>query len=160
MPLLFRETMAQAAETVGADWSDVEPGGRRTLRRHVARDAVLIGALTLVLLLVALAARTHDSAPVTDAVPTAEDTSASSAEEVVRKKKQPAGKARKASKSAAPVPVSDGSGDLVVLSGQGSGGAGGTGGAPHRSRPARSGSTAARRTREAAASRSRSWPRP
>ena len=65
VPLLFRETMARAAETVGADWSDVDRagGGRRSLGRHVARDAVLIGALTLVLLFVALAAKTHDTDP-------------------------------------------------------------------------------------------------
>ena len=131
VPLLFRETMARAAETVGADWSDVDRagGGRRSLGRHVARDAVLIGALTLVLLFVALAAKTHDTEPVTDAIPTAEDTPAAAAGEVVRKKKQQAGKKDKPKKGAAPALVSGESGEVVVLSGQSSGGADGTGGA-------------------------------
>jgi RNA polymerase sigma-70 factor, ECF subfamily len=124
-PLLFRETMARAAETVGADWSDVGAGERPSLRRHIARDAVLIGALTLVLLFVALAAKTHDTAPVTDALPTAEDTTASAVKKVVRKKKHQAKKAHAAKKSAAPTLVADESGAPAVLPSEGSSGSGG-----------------------------------
>ena len=46
----------------GATWA--EDGRGRRVRRHVARDVALIGTLTLlVLLFVALAAKTHDAAP-------------------------------------------------------------------------------------------------
>ena len=124
-PLLFRETMAQAAETVGADWSDVGLGERVSLRRHMARDAVLIGTLTLVLLLGALAAQTHNKAPVTNAVPAAENTSASAAKKVVREKKHRAKKAHSAKKSVAPALVADESAEPTLLPSQGSNDAGG-----------------------------------
>ena len=122
-------------------------GGRR-LRRHVARDAVLIGVLTVVLLFVALAAKTHDTAPVTDAVPAAEDTSAAAEKEVVRKQKQPAKKARRAKKSAAPALVVDESGEPIMLSSGGSDGSG----APAPQEPSR-------KIRVDRGSEKGSWPR-
>ncbi len=121
VPLLFRETMAQAAETVGADWSDVGRDGRGSLRRHLARDVALISTLTLLVLLVALAAKTHDGIPVSDAVPAAEDTSAPAAKEVVQKKHR-ARKVRRAKQSAAPALVSDEAGESILLTGEGSDG--------------------------------------
>ena len=121
-PLLFRETMAQAAETVGADWSDVGEDGRGPVRRHLARDVALIGTLTLLVLLVALAAKTHDGIPVSDAVPAAEDTSAAATKEVVRKKKQQARRVRRAKQNAAPALVPDAAGEPTVLTGEGSDG--------------------------------------
>ena len=84
----------------------------------------MIGVLTVVLLFVALAAKTHDTAPVTDAVPAAEDTSAAAEKEVVRKKKHPAKKARRAKKSAAPTLVVNESGEPIILSSGGSDGSG------------------------------------
>jgi RNA polymerase sigma-70 factor (ECF subfamily) len=75
-PLLFRDTVAHAAEAVGADWSDVSARGRPSLAGHARRDIALIGALTLVLFFIAFAAKTHEDAAVTDAVPVSEETAA------------------------------------------------------------------------------------
>jgi RNA polymerase sigma-70 factor, ECF subfamily len=91
-PVLFRETMASAAEAAGEDWSDViarheaaaggaagpgAAGARGSLLRHRRRDAVLIGLIALVLVVVVFAGATGDDnppeapAPVADVVPAA-----------------------------------------------------------------------------------------
>jgi RNA polymerase sigma factor (sigma-70 family) len=94
-PVLFRETMASAAEAAGEDWSDViarheaaaggaagagaagAPGARASLLRHRRRDALLIGLIALVLVVVVFAGATGDDnppeapAPVADEVPAA-----------------------------------------------------------------------------------------
>jgi RNA polymerase sigma factor (sigma-70 family) len=98
-PLLFRETLAEAAETVGADWGDViarhearrtapqglrarlkgAAGGGRSnsagasLRRHRRRDLALVGCLAIVLLLVGFAAGLGDGSKVEEAVPVADE---------------------------------------------------------------------------------------
>jgi hypothetical protein len=98
-PLLFRETLASAAEAVGADWSDVAarheartgtrglrarfravgasgapPGSARaSLRRHRRRDLALIGGLAAVLLLALFATGLRDSVPVEDTQPMADE---------------------------------------------------------------------------------------
>lgn len=133
VPLLFRETMAQAAETVGADWSDVAEDRRGSLRRHMARDVALITTLTLLVLLVALASKTHDGIPVSDAVPASEATSAPAAKKAVRKQKHRARKVRRAKQSAAPALVSDAAGESILLTGGGSDGSA----APAPQRPSR-----------------------
>src|ERR687895_1524540 len=88
-PLLFRETMAQAAELVGSDWSETiarhearrtggaaaatggAPGAgagsssaRAAILRHRRRDLTLIGLLTCVLTLVVLVGAASDDDPV------------------------------------------------------------------------------------------------
>jgi RNA polymerase sigma-70 factor, ECF subfamily len=81
-PLLFRETMAQAAELVGADWSDViarhesrtAAGGAGTgVLRHRRLDLVLVGLLALALVLVVFVGPTTDSNPLEAIVPAAEE---------------------------------------------------------------------------------------
>jgi RNA polymerase sigma factor (sigma-70 family) len=98
-PLLFRETMAQAAEHVGADWSEAiarhearrgAAGGasaagaagaspesaRAAFRRHRRRDLTLVGVLTLLLVLVVLVAAAGDGDPVDVVAPAEEPASA------------------------------------------------------------------------------------
>jgi RNA polymerase sigma factor (sigma-70 family) len=89
-PLLFRETMAHAAELVGADWSDTiarreaKRGGaaagasgsapesaRAAFRRHRRRDLTLIGVLTCLLVLVVLVGAASDDDPGEGVVPAA-----------------------------------------------------------------------------------------
>jgi RNA polymerase sigma factor (sigma-70 family) len=93
-PLLFRETMAQAAEHVGADWS--ETIARREARRgaaagagargaaflrHRRRNLVAAGVLAFVLALVVLVGASSDDDPVGTVVPAAEEAPAEAAEE-------------------------------------------------------------------------------
>jgi RNA polymerase sigma factor (sigma-70 family) len=105
-PVLFRETMAQAAEHVGTDWSEAiarhearRTGGaaaaaggaagagagassaRAAILRHRRRDLTLIGLLTCVLTLVVLVGAASDDDPVESAVPAAEEEQAVAAEE-------------------------------------------------------------------------------
>src|SRR5918997_1730102 len=93
-PVLFRETIAQAAELVGADWSETiarheakRTGGaaaaaggaagagagassaRAAILRHRRRDLTLIGLLTCLLVLVVLVGRASDDDPVESVVP-------------------------------------------------------------------------------------------
>lgn len=95
-PLLFRETMAQAAEHVGADWSEAiarhearRAGGaaaagggavgvgagaesaRAAILRHRRRDLTLVGLLTCLLVLVVLVGAASDDDPVERVVPAA-----------------------------------------------------------------------------------------
>src|SRR5918996_1241111 len=95
-PLLFRETMAQAAEHVGADWSEAiarhearrggggaAAGGgavgvgtgaesaRAAILRHRRRDLTLVGLLTCLLVLVVLVGAASDDDPVETVVPAA-----------------------------------------------------------------------------------------
>jgi RNA polymerase sigma factor (sigma-70 family) len=97
-PLLFRETMARAAEHVGADWSDtvarhearrgIAPaaaaggaagagagagGARAAILRHRRRDLTLIGVLTCLLVLVVLVGATSENDPAPVVVPAAEE---------------------------------------------------------------------------------------
>jgi RNA polymerase sigma factor (sigma-70 family) len=99
-PLLFRETMARAAESVGADWSGTiarhearrgvagaAAGGARgaggaatgagsaraAILRRRRRDLTFIGLLTCLLLLVVLVAATSEDDPVETAVPAADE---------------------------------------------------------------------------------------
>jgi RNA polymerase sigma factor (sigma-70 family) len=98
-PLLFRETMAQAAELVGADWSETiarhearrgggaaaaaggAAGGaaagagsaRAAILRHRRRDLTLVGLLTCVLVLVVLVGATSEDDPIAPAVPAADE---------------------------------------------------------------------------------------
>jgi RNA polymerase sigma factor (sigma-70 family) len=105
-PLLFRETMAQAAEHVGADWSETiarhearrgggaaAAGGgavgvgagagsaRAALLRHRRRDLTLIGVLTCLLVLVVLVGAASDDDPVETVVPASDEGQAVVAEE-------------------------------------------------------------------------------
>ena len=104
-PLLFRETMAQAAEHVGADWSEAIARGearrgvgaaaaggaagagagsgsaRASILRHRRRDLTLIGLLTCVLVLVVLVGAASDDDPVESVVPAADEGQAVAAEE-------------------------------------------------------------------------------
>ena len=117
-PVLFRETMAEAAEAVGADWSDVaarrEAARGRTradrLRRgagrslsvngsspvlaHRRRDLVLIGVLTLALVVVVFAGATGDDQPPVSALNVA-DESAQEAEPEPGAPEDPAQAAKK-----------------------------------------------------------------
>lgn len=128
-PLMFRETVAHAAETVGADWSQVArpgrsrllPGGSPVLR-HMRRDLALVGALTLVLFFVALAAKTHEGAPVTDAVPAAEETPAATVKASDRKK--PAKKKARRVRKLAAAPLVVAPDEPLSLPGNGSDAAG------------------------------------
>jgi len=93
-PLLFRETMAEAAELVGADWSNVvarrsgprsaavpgaaggatagTEGARAAILRHRRLDLALIALLGLVLVLVVFVGPTSDDSPTSAVVPAAE----------------------------------------------------------------------------------------
>jgi RNA polymerase sigma-70 factor, ECF subfamily len=88
-PLLFKETMARAAELSGGDWTDVIESRRpsaaagaagpvgwwRLWRAHRRRDLVIVGLLVAVLLVVVFEAELHDEpAPPARAVPVAEET--------------------------------------------------------------------------------------
>jgi RNA polymerase sigma factor (sigma-70 family) len=93
-PLLFRETMARAAEHVGADWSEtiarreVRRGGaagaaggaggavgsaQAAMLRHRRRDLTLIGVLACLLVLVVLVGAASDDDPVGSLVPAADE---------------------------------------------------------------------------------------
>jgi RNA polymerase sigma factor (sigma-70 family) len=105
-PLLFRETMARAAEHVGADWSETiarhearrgagaaAAGGggvgvgagaesaRAAILRHRRRDLTLIGVLTCLLVLVVLVGAASDDDPVETVVPAAGEGQALAEEE-------------------------------------------------------------------------------
>jgi RNA polymerase sigma factor (sigma-70 family) len=101
-PLLFRETMAQAAELVGADWSETiarhearggvggaaaaggAAGGaaagtgtaRAAILRHRRRDLTLVGLLTCVLVLVVLVGATSEDDPIAPVVPAGDEVAA------------------------------------------------------------------------------------
>jgi RNA polymerase sigma factor (sigma-70 family) len=107
-PLLFRETLAQAAELVGADWSETIARGearrgagaaaaggaagagagsssaRAAILRHRRRDLTLIGLLTCVLMLVVLVGAASDDDPVVPVAPAADEEQAVVAEEEPR----------------------------------------------------------------------------
>lgn len=90
-PLLFRETMAEAAELVGADWSDVtarrearrsaaggapgadSEGARAAILRHRRLDLVLMALLGLALVLVVFVGPTGDDTPLDAIEPAAEE---------------------------------------------------------------------------------------
>jgi RNA polymerase sigma-70 factor (ECF subfamily) len=117
-PLLFRETMAHAAEAVGADWSDAiarhEPRFARTsaggggagaggatgsarasgLRRR-RLDLLLAAGLAAVLLLVVFSSALRDGTPVEKAAPVAEETPAAATEPALDEPKEPAKKQKK-----------------------------------------------------------------
>jgi RNA polymerase sigma factor (sigma-70 family) len=105
-PLLFRETMAHAAEHVGTDWSETiarhearrgggaaAAGGgavgagagagsaRAAILRHRRRNLTLIGVLTCLLVLVVLVGAASDDDPVERVVPAADEGQAVAAEE-------------------------------------------------------------------------------
>jgi RNA polymerase sigma factor (sigma-70 family) len=119
-PLLFRETMAQAAEHVGADWSEsiakgeakrglgtaAAAGGaagagaaagsaRAALLRHRRRDLTLIGLLTCLLVLGFLVGATSDDEPTAPVVPAGSEEEAVTAEEEPRAESGAEKKARK-----------------------------------------------------------------
>jgi RNA polymerase sigma factor (sigma-70 family) len=117
-PLLFRETMAQAAELVGADWSETiarhearrgggvaaSAGGagsgaaagtssaKAALLRHRRRDLTLVGLLTCLLVLVVLVGATSEDDPIAPVVP--------AADEVAPEEKEPAAGSPAAEKKA------------------------------------------------------------
>jgi RNA polymerase sigma factor (sigma-70 family) len=122
-PLLFRETMARAAEHVGADWSETiarhearrsglpaaAAGGaagagagagsaRAAILRHRRRDLTLIGLLTCLLVLVVLVGATSEDDPVRVVVPAAEGEPAVAAEEVSANERLDSAAAKKAAK--------------------------------------------------------------
>ena len=106
-PFLFRETMAEAAELVGADWSDVvarresaraasgpaagagagaagaagAEGARAAILRHRRLDLALMALLGLALVLVAFVGATSDDSPPTTLVPAADEAPPAPAEE-------------------------------------------------------------------------------
>jgi RNA polymerase sigma factor (sigma-70 family) len=105
-PLLFRETMAQAAEHVGADWSETIARGearrgvgsaaaaggaagagaaagsaRAALLRHRRRDLTLIALLTCLLVLGLLVGATSDDDPIAPVVPASDEEQAVTEEE-------------------------------------------------------------------------------
>jgi len=110
-PFLFRETMAQAAELVGTDWSDVvdrresarsaagaggagTEGARAAILRHRRLDVALMALLGLALVLVVFVGSTNDDPPTTPLVPAAEEQAAPVVEDEAAKpakKKQSAG---------------------------------------------------------------------
>jgi RNA polymerase sigma factor (sigma-70 family) len=117
-PLLFRETMAQAAELVGADWGETiarhearrgagaaAAGGaggaaagtsraRAAILRHRRRDLTLIGVLTCLLVLVVLVGAASDDDPVESVSP------ASSGDQAVAAEEEPAVRSGVAEKKA------------------------------------------------------------
>jgi RNA polymerase sigma factor (sigma-70 family) len=119
-PLLFRETMARAAEHLHANRSEAvarhEPrrgittqfggaatlghrfagGARAAILSHRRRDLTLIGVLTCLLVLVVLVGATSEDDPLPVTVPAAEEGQAVAAEE--EREAAPAAKAKKARK--------------------------------------------------------------
>lgn len=106
-PVLFRETMASAAEAAGEDWNDViarheaaaggavgagaagAPGARASLLRHRRRDALLIGLIALVLVVVVFAGATGDDNPTDAPAPVADEVPAAAAEKPRERKPKP-----------------------------------------------------------------------
>jgi RNA polymerase sigma factor (sigma-70 family) len=94
-PLLFRETMAAAAEAAGEDWSDVIErreaaggagasaggvlGALASVFRRRRRAMALIGVIALLLVVVVFAGATGDGPPTDDPVPVAEEAPAAPA---------------------------------------------------------------------------------
>jgi RNA polymerase sigma factor (sigma-70 family) len=121
-PVLFRETMAQAAELVGSDWSEAIARGearrgvgaaaaggaagaaagsgsaRAAILRHRRRDLTLIGLLTCVLVLVVLVGAASDDDPVQSVVPASGEEPAVAAEEEPRSRSGPPEKKAKKEK--------------------------------------------------------------
>jgi RNA polymerase sigma factor (sigma-70 family) len=132
-PLLFRETMAQAAEHVGADWSEAiarhearRAGGaaaagggavgvgagaesaRAAVLRHRRRDLMLIGLLTCLLVLVVLVGAASDDDPVERVVPASGEEQAVGEEEPVAgsdTSEKKAKKRRRERRAASPEPA-------------------------------------------------------
>ncbi len=134
-PLLFRETMARAAEQVAADRSDTTPGHepkrgvtaaaaggaggatagpgspRAAILRHRRRYLTLIGVLACLLVLVVLAGAASDDDPVETAVPAAQERQALTEEEkpeagqAAGSADKPAKKKRQRRRPKSPVPV-------------------------------------------------------
>src|ERR671915_242971 len=130
-PLLFRETMAQAAEHVGADWSETiarhearRAGGaaaaaggaagagaaagsaRAAILRHRRRDLTLIGVLTCLLVLVVLVGAASDDDPVESVVPAADEEQAVAEEPAAAPEAQDkAKKKRRDRRASAPEPA-------------------------------------------------------
>ena len=129
-PLLFRETMARAAEQVGADWSETiarheaprglgaaaggAAGGaaagaasaRAAILPHRRRDLTLIGVLTCLLVLVVLVGAASDDDPLETVVPAAEEQQAVAGEEKpAAARKEPQKKKPREQPAAAPEPA-------------------------------------------------------
>ncbi len=116
-PLLFRETMAEAAEVVGGDWSDVidrresaraaygpaaagaggagTEGARASILRHRRLDLALMALLGLALVLVVFVGPTGDDSPIEAVVPAADEVPPAAGED---ESGQPAGKPDKGQK--------------------------------------------------------------
>ena len=114
-PLLFRETMAEASEVVGADWSETiarreaerskapangagpgmngRPGGGRILP-HRRLDLALMAVLILGLTLVAFVGPTTDAVPVTAVLPASDEEPAATADDPEPSSGEPAKKKR------------------------------------------------------------------
>jgi RNA polymerase sigma-70 factor (ECF subfamily) len=106
-PLLFRETMAEAAEAAGEDWSDViarheavvagaagagatgAQGARASVLRHRRLDLALIGLFALLLVVVVFAGATGDDPPADDPVPVADEVPAAPAGQADEPKPKP-----------------------------------------------------------------------
>jgi RNA polymerase sigma-70 factor (ECF subfamily) len=130
-PFLFRETMAEAAELVGADWSEVvarrnsarsgagpaaaggsggagTEGARAAILRHRRLDIALMGLLGLILVLVAFVGPTTDGSPVTAILPAADEQQPATtaekeaAEPAKKKEKKKSGGAKNRPAAAAP----------------------------------------------------------
>ena len=140
-PLLFRETMAEAAELVGADWSEViarREGARSAagpaaaaVLRHRRLDLVLMALLGLALVLVVFVGPTGDSS-VIDAIEPAADEEPLPAEdqgaEAAKKAEKP-GKGKERKKETAKDPsgspaAAPAAGEQQAGSGEGGSGAG------------------------------------
>jgi RNA polymerase sigma-70 factor (ECF subfamily) len=135
-PLLFRETMAEAAELVGADWSEVvarrnstrsgagpaaaggaggagTDGARAAILRHRRLDIALMGLLGLILVLVAFVGPTSDGSPTTAILPASDEqpaptTEAEAVEPAKKKEKKKSGGDKNRAAAAAPAGESAG----------------------------------------------------
>jgi RNA polymerase sigma-70 factor (ECF subfamily) len=104
-PWLLRETLAQAAELVGADWTEVieaRERARRPKRGHRLRNVLAAAAIAAVLVLVAFAGSVREGSPSPE--PAAEETTVTESQAPAPKPRERAKRPKQEEPTAQPAP--------------------------------------------------------